>query len=302
VRGWGSELDTAIRAIAADHQSGATTLATEAIQILRAAARLDRAALVEIVRALCAAQPTMANIWNAASVALQDEAQTRLEIFAERLRHAPRALGRFASDLLLRDVDRSSDPLRIVTYSSSSSVLACLAAAAAQRPLVVACAEGRPLFEGRRMAAALVERGIATELFTDAAVASTLGEAMAVLVGADAVTTGWFINKCGTYGLAAAAQHRGVAVYVAASRDKFAGRAIADRLRLSAGPAGEVWDRVSPGVVVANPYFERVPIDLAAGFITDVGMISAADVRDVCTAVSREVNDAMLVGVLGDEF
>lgn len=294
-------LDAAIEAIAADHRSGATALATRAIQILRAAARLDRPRRVEIVRALCTAQPSMATIWNAASLTLRDDALARIEVFAERLLHSPRALGRFASNLLLRDTRSATQPLRLVTYSASGSVMACLAAVATRGPVVVACAEGRPLFEGRAMAGALVEKGIATELFTDAAVVSTLADATAVLIGADAVTSGWFINKCGTYGLAAAAQHQGVAVYVAASRDKFAGPVIAPRLRLRAGPPDEVWDRVTRGVAVGNPYFERVPVDLAAAFITDMGVISAADVGEVCTAVGTEVGETALATALGDD-
>jgi translation initiation factor 2B subunit (eIF-2B alpha/beta/delta family) len=92
----------------------------------------------------------------------------------------------------------------------------------------------------------------------------------AVLVGADAVAEEWFVNKCGTGLLAAAASFHGVPVYVLAGREKLV--ADAARLELRSGPAVEVWESPPAAVEVRNPYFERVSARLATAFVSDAGV------------------------------
>jgi translation initiation factor 2B subunit (eIF-2B alpha/beta/delta family) len=225
----------------------------------------------------------MAPVWNAALEALAArEAPERFERFIQRLARAPRAMTRFASTLFA--ADEPGTPLALVTISFSRSVLQVMAEVAKARPLTVACGEGRPALEGRRLAAALASNGIEVMYFGDAAIGHALATADAVLVGADAVAPDWFLNKSGTRMLAAAAAQQGRPVYVAATRDKFAGRAVAARLVPRDGAPAEIWDAPPGGVIVRNPYFERTPLDLVTAVISDAGVLGAGMVPDVCGA------------------
>jgi translation initiation factor 2B subunit (eIF-2B alpha/beta/delta family) len=227
----------------------------------------------------------MAPVWNAALEALASAPDTdRLDRFAQRLARAPAALARVASGLLLPEATR---PLRLVTLSYSGSVVAAMEALSARGEVEVSCSDSRPALEGRRLAARLASAGVSVTCFPDAAIGQALDGADAVLVGADAVASAWSINKSGTGMLAAAASHRGIPVYVVASRDKFIGEEVSRRLTLREGPTDEVWPGPPPGVAIRNPYFERIPLTLATSLITDFGALGSALAADVAAAVQR---------------
>lgn len=135
------------------------------------------------------------------------------------------------------------------------------------------------------MAAHLARCGIAVDFYSDAALAHALARAQAVVIGVDAIAPDWFLNKSGTRMLAADASLRGVPVYVVASRDKFVADAIAARLTVHEGAPQEIWDDPPAGVVVKNPYFERVPLDLIAAVITDTGVLGTGMIGDVCRSM-----------------
>ena len=290
------ELAKRVASLAADNRSGASALVTQAIEILQDA-RQESVTMVEsVASALCAAQTSMAPIWNAAAVALRPDGAAAVQHYAEQVRRAPRALARFAVDLLLSGSPGVS--LSVATVSSSSAVHGCLSALSERCRLRVLCAEGRPMWEGRELAASLADEGIATTLCTDAAIGARLDRVDAVLVGADAVSAGWFINKCGTRQVAAVAEGVGVPVYVVAGRDKFIGPPLADMLELTGGLAVEVWNSPPVGVTVENPYFERVPISGVASVITDTGVIGPGSVADVCSSLVRGPDASRLLTVL----
>ena len=289
--------DGRIVALAADHESGASDILARAITILREALADPSTPLIVIAARLCAAQPGMAPLWNAAATALaarESGDSERFERFAARVRRAPDALARFAIETLCPDSGFAESasrltPLRIVTASNSGSVGAVLEVLSQVVALRVACAEGRPVLEGRLLAARLAAAGAQVDFFTDAAVGQALGAADAVLIGADAVAPEWFLNKAGTRLLASAAQLQSVPVYVVAGRDKFASHALAERLVPREGPIAEVWGTAPGGVTVRNPYFERVPLDLVAGVISDVGLLGPAMVVEACAALGQEL-------------
>ena len=272
------QLSRRIEALRANRTSGASGILSEALEILFAA-RAAHINVQQIAEAICQAQPTMAPVWNAAAAAVSPDPE-RLNQFAERVRRAPAALARFAASHFADDASR--DVLHVVTISSSGSVVAALTAILTTRPLRVSCSESRPALEGRRLASDLSQSGIPVTYFTDAAIAHALGDADAVLVGADAVAASCFLNKSGTRMLAAAASQQGVPVYVVASRDKFIGRELAARLVIRRGAPGEVWDAPPPGVDVQNPYFESIPLDFVTAVISDVGILGTGMVPDVC--------------------
>ena len=99
--------------------------------------------MVEAVAcALCAAQTSMAPIWNAAAVALRPDGATAVQRYAEQVRRAPRALARVAVDLLLSGPPGVS--LAVATVSASTAVRACLSALSERCRLHVHCVRRSP--------------------------------------------------------------------------------------------------------------------------------------------------------------
>jgi translation initiation factor 2B subunit (eIF-2B alpha/beta/delta family) len=287
---------SAIETLKADTTSGASELVPSAIAVLRRAVRFDPARLVDVARAMGEAQPSMASFWHAALAALRDvEEPGALEGFERRWRRAGAAMVRTAVDQLAPDRGR---PLHVATCSFSGSVLACLRALGQRTALRVSCTEGRPALEGRRLAAALAGEGFAVVAFTDAGIGEALwcqsGRADAVLVGADAVSPGWMVNKAGSGMLAAAAGRVGVPVYVAATREKFLDARVAGLLRIPEHGPAEVWNGAPPGVAVRNVYFERMPIDLVSGIITDAGTLSGDMIAEACRAACAGIADRLV--------
>lgn len=278
-------LREAIDTLARDHESGASELVARAIGILQRAGEEGRASLLEAARGVCYAQPAMAPMWNAAIAALAEAgAPGTFAAFTHRLQRSPAALRRVALEEL---TPAASQPLRIVTCSFSGSVLGVLAELAGSCRLTVACAEGRPAFEGRRLAAALAATPATVEFYTDAALALALRDAAALLVGADAITPEWFLNKVGSLALATAAAANGVPLFVLATRDKFLPPPFFIGLPLADGDPRDVWSDAPEGVIVRNPYFERVPLDLATAVLTDAGALGPGMVEEACRAAGR---------------
>jgi len=270
------ELEKRIAGVAADRESGASEILEDVLAILRTAIAA-RADLHEVSEALRRAQPSMAPVWNATASALTGD----LDRFAQRVARAPHAISRFAVELLETGATRSA-VMRIVTISYSGTVAHVIEALARRRSVEAACAEGRPALEGRWLASRLVAAGIPVTCYTDAALGHALESADVVLVGADTVGPSWFLNKSGTRMLAASATLRGISVYVAAGREKFAAPPLADALIERHGPASEIWPDPPAGVTVLNPYFERVPLELVAAVISDVGVLSVIDAAQLC--------------------
>ena len=282
-----AQLEWELERFRSNRTAGASELVAHAIAILTQAQEGDRAegqspdVMVEVGRALIAAHPSMASIWNLVGFTLSSP--TGLDRFIERTTRATHAVARMAASLF-PPPRTPGKALRIVTCSVSSSVGACVEAIARDGPVAVACAEGRPLFEGRAMAGRVAATGVRVELYTDAAVHVALENADAVLVGADTVSARWFINKVGTRQLTETARSSGTSVCVVAARDKLADPLVAERVGLKEGAPSEVWREPLAGVHVRNPYFEKIPVDLAAGFVTDVGVLGPDDLSTACLA------------------
>jgi translation initiation factor 2B subunit (eIF-2B alpha/beta/delta family) len=256
-------------------------LLARALRVLRQALA-DHLEIAPVALALCRAQPTMAPLWNAGLEAVA--AAGSLEAFDRVIQRATRAttaLSRFGVACL---EDAGSRSLSLVTISSSGTVLALLDALSRSRRLQVACAEGRPALEGRRLAAELASRDIAVSVYSDAAIGHALATSDVVLVGADAVTTTSFLNKSGTRMLVAAAAQQGRSVYVVATRDKFLHPTASPRLSIREGEPGKIWETAPAGVSVRNPYFEETPLDSVTGIISDIGVLAPGMIPDACAA------------------
>lgn len=288
------DFEDEIARLAGDRESGASELLPLAIQILRTAARGGRDVLNRTARQVCAAQPGMALIWGAAALALsRPDAGTALDRFEQQAGRSARAIARILPTLFPAEGGTAAR-IRLVTYSCSGTVLDALCELARARKVHVSCAEGRPAWEGRRLATRLAAEGVAVDFYTDAGVSVALHSADAVLVGADAISPDWFVNKVGTHQIASAASAVGVPTYVVSGREKFLGGPLAECMTLDDQAASEVWAEAPAGIRVRNPYFERVPLPLAAAFVSDVGVLGVGMVPEVCAAQYGEVSAEVL--------
>lgn len=180
----------------------------------------------------------------------------------------------------------------VATLSTSESVRAVLAAAVKSgRDCRVLLSESRPSGEGVEFGTSLPAWGIPVTLVVDAALPRLADRCALVLLGADAVSENDFTNKVGTYALALAAKEAGVPVYVAALLDKF----ISEGAR---GRPNRVWDADElladppPGVTVENRYFERIPLSLVNGIVTEEGVLGPTEVSS--RIAERPVAPALL--------
>jgi len=271
-----------IREIQNDHRSGSLALVRRAGQILAELTRLPtrradfHRQLVLVCRALVSAQPQMAAILNLCSAAL-GAAEDSLDAAAAR------ASVRAAVDEFLRAVQEAakkiaqsaaaliSDGMTVATHSYSSAVRdALLNAAAGGRKFRVVVTESRPLLEGVALAKELASAGIPVTLGVDAAMALLLKNANLVLVGADAVTETFLLNKAGTFPAALLARRQGIPFYALAGSEKFAPRSCRLPSEI-AKPPSEVLPRAPRGVEIRNLYFDHTPLKLVTALVTEKG-------------------------------
>ncbi|HAL62172.1 MAG TPA: initiation factor 2B [Chloroflexi bacterium] len=288
------EIDDEIRAIRDDRLSGARKLSQKGAQVLIALAERSRAAsgeefrreLLRTGQALVKAQPSMAplvNLVNRSLFALQEEMA---------LEEAKRALVTTAQgyvDHLERSVERIAqvafplipDGALVLTHSFSSTVLAAFLHAKQEgRTFALLCTESRPQYEGRALAERLVQAGVETQLVVDALAPSMMGGIEVVLMGADSLSTEGLVNKVGTYPLALAARAHKVPFCVLCGREKFlpVGYTLPEE---SPKDSQEVWPHHPQRVEVINRYFDFTPLEYLTGIVTEEGMLSPTEVREI---------------------
>ena len=162
------------------------------------------------------------------------------------------------------------------------------------------CTETRPYNQGCRLTAfELVFEKIPSTLVCDSSVSYLMATTGldAVVVGADrTVANGDTANKIGTYQLAIAAKHHGVAFYVAVPFSTL-------DCKMQTGAEIHVEERkadelthvngvrvAAEGIGVWNPQFDVTPASLITGLITEHGIITkaaGADVFDVPAFVAN---------------
>jgi methylthioribose-1-phosphate isomerase len=133
--------------------------------------------------------------------------------------------------------------------------------------------ETRPLLQGARLTAwELDALGIPFSVIVDGAAASLVaaGEVDAVLTGADRIAAnGDVANKVGTYGLAVAAAHHGVPLYVVAPSSTLdPGTPTGTEIPIEERDAAEVSSRFPS----RNPAFDITPAPLVAAIVTEIGV------------------------------
>jgi methylthioribose-1-phosphate isomerase len=133
--------------------------------------------------------------------------------------------------------------------------------------------ETRPRLQGARLTAWELELlGIPFAVIADGAAASLMaaGEVDCVVTGADRIAVnGDTANKIGTYGLAVAARHHGIPLYVVAPTTTIDPSA-------ATGPHIPIEERdpaeVSTRFAARNPAFDVTPAELIAAIVTEEGV------------------------------
>ncbi len=266
----------ALEEIRRDKRSGATALVRRGAEAL---ARLGAAgSLEEAARALVAAQPMMAPMWNLANTLLHSVESGESTIaeaagaFIERVDANTAAVIENAAGIV-------PDGAVVLTHSHSATVRDALIAAKISGLRFRAIAtESRPMSEGVTLARELAEAGIEVTLIIDSAMLGGMERASLVLVGADSVSMRGLTNKTGTAMLADIARARNVPLYSACGSEKFLPLGCPEP-KEPAKPAAEITAVSAPGLSVENYYFDRTPLDRFTGVVTEEGVLMSDEIR-----------------------
>ena len=155
-------------------------------------------------------------------------------------------------------------------------------AAAAGRRVEVLVDETRPLLQGSRLTSwELTRAGIPATVIADNMAASLMraGRVDLCIVGADRIArNGDVANKVGTYGVAVAARHHGIPMYVAAPTSTFdPATPNGDAIEIEQRSPDEVRRgfgtlTAAEGASVHNPAFDVTPAALITAIVSDRGV------------------------------
>lgn len=281
-----------IRTIRNDNRSGASEITEKAAQCLIAFAdgfegKTRQDFMKELFRGgrgIIEAQPTMAPLFNLInSVLLTTEEIGDLEMcksaakekardFMRSLEKGPAAMADFASGLV-----REGATILVHSYSATLYRI-LLALHDRRRTFSVICTESRPLLEGLTLARRLVEKDVPVCLIVDSAAFQLLEQVDLVCVGADTISPFGVTNKIGTLGLAMAAQCQDVPFYVLAGTEKCLYTDVEVKLETQTRPAGEILEG-GESIEVLNFYFDRTPLQLVSGIITERGVWDVGELK-----------------------
>jgi len=285
-------LEQRIALVRNDREHGSSWLARQAISILHDLAADETSPAAERVQqihkaalALAQARPAMAALAVAAGRILSAPGG-----LPGAVREAAHLLKEY--DLAVERIATYSRPLlagALMVHSLSGTVLEVLTACASQIERVIAL-EGRPRYEGRDMAHALAERGMAITLLTDAQAGIFLPQCHAVVVGADSVlANGDVLNKAGTALLAWAAHGHKVPFYVLCETLKISPRPWSgDLAQLEEKEPEEVLEQPIKGITVHNFYFDCTPAKLVTRIITEQGPMGRREIKRVAASAMHD--------------
>ncbi|MEW6328881.1 MAG: S-methyl-5-thioribose-1-phosphate isomerase [Candidatus Micrarchaeota archaeon] len=308
--GGGSEVEKVSRDIRALRIQGAREIAKSAVRALSSQAANSRARntneflaeLIEAVGVLSSARPTEPMLRNALKRMLDETAKA---VKSRKIKNAKEggAVVVALQKKLLAYFDESESVIAdygakiiekgstILTHCHSHTVVGALVRAhELGKNIEVICTETRPLFQGRRTARELADRGVPVTLIVDSAAASFMKDVDVVLVGADAVSaTGDLVNKIGTAGIAALAYANNIPFYSAAEIYKFDPITLwGNREKIEERGAREIVDAKSArGIKVRNPAFDVTPAKFVGAYITEKGVVPPGDLLSVAW---RELN------------
>lgn len=298
-------IEERIAQVCNDREHGSRWLVREAILILRDVAQSSQISqnvlmklLFHYARCIAQSRPAMAALASAVGRVVGVEG-------------GPEAVVQEAQQLLaeygtaVEQIAMHAQPLlhgQVMTCSISGTVLDVLVANRLEIERIIVL-EGRPRYEGREMARALSQRGLAVTLITDAQADIFLPECQRVVVGADSILiNGDVLNKAGTALLAWAARGHGLPFYVLCETLKISPRRWVDHnaahraenlAMLEEKEAEEVLEQPISGVAVRNFYFDRTPYRLVSGIVTEQGVLDRRAIREI--AVKTRANQRQLM-------
>jgi translation initiation factor 2B subunit (eIF-2B alpha/beta/delta family) len=259
--------EAAASALSTDHRSGATTLFERAAGLL-----LDEidggtsgANLGALAVALVRAQPAMAPVARVASSALIGYELGGLSAARTAVRNERSRMHRNHRRLVAAAAEHIQPFVRILTLSASSTVRDVLLEAKQRNVrFFVTCLESRPLREGVDLARELAAAGIDVTLAVDASMGIAVGEADAVMLGADTLAASGLVHKIGAWPLCLAAGELGVPVFVLAGPEKLLPDLVKRALEQQREPA-EVDPDPPSGVKLVNRTFDFTPLEQLDG-------------------------------------
>ncbi|NIO03780.1 MAG: translation initiation factor eIF-2B [Proteobacteria bacterium] len=275
-----------------DNRSGASEITETAARCLVVFAETFKGStrqdlirgLSEVGREIVECQPTMAPLYNLVNRALldADEAKT-VEEGRARVRQIVSEFVKSSREGWKRIADHALPLLEkhstVLTHSYSATLFWTLCTLHDRmKEFSVICTESRPLREGLTLARRLAEKGIRVQLIVDAAAFQLLDRVSLVFVGADAISPLGVTNKIGTCGLAAAAHSWDVPFYVVAGTEKCFPRDLRVDLEKETRPSDEIAEN-DKMFDILNFYFDRTPLELVFGLITERGIWSAEKLK-----------------------
>lgn len=287
------EIEQRMNAVRNDREHGSRWLVRETLQILRDLAAQVQSQqgseaqhmprLYDVGKQLAQARPSMAALASAVGQVLHVEGGSEAV--------------KKAAEQLLQEYDTATS--RIATYAApflKGMLMTCSISGTVQEVCTahketierVIALEGRPRYEGRGMARALSQQGIAVTLITDAQADIFLPQCNAVVVGADSIlANGDVLNKAGTALLGWAAQGHFIPFYVLCETLKISPHTWSETNRqenmamLEEKEGTEVLEHPIEGVTVRNFYFDHTPAQLVSKVITEQGVLSRQQIAHI---------------------
>lgn len=256
--------------IGCDNEMGAVELTLKASEVLGTAASTirDDHTLTELLVYLLKQKPTMAPMVNLVNGALLSmEEGLPIDGFCGSFRSELQNSGRIVSEKASALI---KDGFRVMTYSNSSTISDTLMKAVSEgKRLEVVLSEARPVREGRLMAKRTSDLGIPVTLVADSALFQEMEDVDIVMVGADALSHRYMVNKIGTRGLASQARLLGKDLIAVAGSDKVLPAGI-ENYRKVLRPTDEIMEPME-GVRIMNYYFDQTPLNLVSRIVTEKG-------------------------------
>lgn len=172
---------------------------------------------------------------------------------------------------------------KVFTHCHSSTVISILLAAKKnKKEFEVFQTETRPLYQGHRTANDLRKAKIKDTLVVDSAAPFLISKVSGskfnvnkLILGCDAIARdGSCVNKVGSFGLASTAFLNKIPVYIATQALKLNENAKnLAAIEIEQRDAREVWNAAPKGLKIYNPAFDKVPVELITGYITEFGLI-----------------------------
>lgn len=160
------------------------------------------------------------------------------------------------------------------TISYSETIVDVLTRLGHIKSIRVTAALSPPAEEGKLLYSKLRSQGIDIILTRDHAVSFLLDETDVVIVGADAVFEESFINKTGTFALLLAAKYLNKPTFLITHSSKIISKELQKFIKL------KVEESVTDGVIIKDPIFEEVPLDLVDYLLTEIGKMNRESIRN----------------------